>query len=629
MIFYRKRIRLALSLISFSVFVCLPFKIEANHEKLAIWSLIEWCLTKSSYYPTSLHVLPVSAKDSDFIYDYQSKFKYLPTTLKPAPIQSRTTSVLFHPKIFLVNVTDSTHVLRIHQKIVHVGSSRRDCFIFTGNEKLIRSLFQKHPLSTLRQRVGYASDTKRFLIDPLIYNNGAPVAAFTLNNIPSPRKLGFNLRGKHFRVTGCPELPPHQYTISPNKSSNRKFDGTMIRLYDAVGSKFNYTYEMYAPEGQQYGSLLENGTWIGMIGDLTTGNFDFALVSGHLPRWYDLFDWTWTATFARILFLARKPSAKEIKWQAVFYPFEMDTWIGILSLYTFTSFCMFLFLRFQIVKWSLSHSIYWSFTTTFQISLEQNVKLRHGIKFLSMLWMIMTIVSGTMYKSNLASYLTIPRTDKLPSTFEELADKQEYKVILNHIGDAEYYFFQYSESPAIRKLKKRLEIETNPIICIHKVLLEKQTVCVGWTPFLMLSTAATATINLHQDAFKFSTQTALFASLAVPFKKDSSYVDTFALIISTIYEMGIYTKWEREVMDFNKKKGMKFVNSKQYDNVRNTLQKYVNLLGVNFLKSPLKISNLLAVYGLLVLGLGLSVVCFVFEVVWRWIYERKNSILRY
>ncbi len=49
------------------------------------------------------------------------------------------------------------------------------------------------------------------------------------------------------------------------------YSGYTIDVLVKIAERLNFTFEIREPEDGQYGSLLDNGQWSGMIGELERG----------------------------------------------------------------------------------------------------------------------------------------------------------------------------------------------------------------------------------------------------------------------------------------------------------------------------------------------------------------------
>ncbi len=133
--------------------------------------------------------------------------------------------------------------------------------------------------------------------------------------------------------------------------------------------------------------------------------------------------------------------------------------------------------------------------------------------------MIATIITGTGYRSNLASFLSVPSITPVPATFDDLAAATEYRITLNNLGVAETQFFEFNTNPAIQEIKKRLGYNPNPIECICDSFLLQKMACIAWTPLVSAFAYGALSLNTRLEPLVISSQPALPVSMSVGFLK--------------------------------------------------------------------------------------------------------------
>jgi len=93
----------------------------------------------------------------------------------------------------------------------------------------------------------------------------------------------------------------------------------------------------------------------------------------------------------------------------------------------------------------------------FAICMEQGLQdIPKGIRYISLLLLMGCTVLGTGYKSTLRTHLMFPKPDPVPTTFDELADRGDFRVSVAIYGELERHFWTTSEVRAVKKIRKRL-----------------------------------------------------------------------------------------------------------------------------------------------------------------------------
>jgi len=229
-------------------------------------------------------------------------------------------------------------------------------------------------------------------------------------------------------------------------------------MFWETSERYNFTFELYAPEDQSYGQLLPNGTWIGQVGDVVKkeNSYDVGIIWGFYSAWYHILDFAGYLSFAKLEFSTSHPQ-RFTNWEPVLAPFPTHLWILIAFVYLAIVWVFYLLLLHG--KQTSVTSTYKSLSTaaemSYRMALEQNSRVPRNTRHVSALWMLSIIIIGTCYKCNLASYLSIPSVTSVPSTFRELSERPDYiKIILNVLGVAERKFFNEAKSPVFQNIRK-------------------------------------------------------------------------------------------------------------------------------------------------------------------------------
>ncbi|GIY11041.1 lig_chan-Glu_bd domain-containing protein [Caerostris extrusa] len=113
---------------------------------------------------------------------------------------------------------------------------------------------------------------------------------------------------------------------------NKTLSGTSVwgiegKFLEILASKLNFQYEIISPEDGKWGSLMENGTWSGIIGMVARGEADMGLT--YLAIMEDRSKFVDFSTpyysFGRT-FVTDKPGISP-KYAVFLYPFSLDVWI--------------------------------------------------------------------------------------------------------------------------------------------------------------------------------------------------------------------------------------------------------------------------------------------------------------
>ncbi|XP_067131603.1 glutamate receptor U1-like [Centruroides vittatus] len=183
------------------------------------------------------------------------------------------------------------------------------------------------------------------------------------------------------------ELPEFLEQNPENKSSFRGRDIKLLKfILQYLG---NFTFEILQPVETVWGTQLQNGSWIGVVGKLHRKEADMGL-----PRFYISYervkaiDFTIPFDVDHVRFIISAPDALP-RYSILAIPFSIHIWISG------------------------------------DIEKVKNIPIR----FVISIWLLIIIVLGSAYSGLLFSLMTNPPIENVPTTFEEL---------INSIQNGEY-----------------------------------------------------------------------------------------------------------------------------------------------------------------------------------------------
>lgn len=308
-------------------------------EFFKLWttnSIKTWPAVSSSFPSTylllsNLNLNYSQKEDEDHLYHLleENGENTVITGLVSRDVLQTKTHLLHSLNVIIISTATTTNTITADQleKVSQFACKKRDEFLFISafESTLQKSLYQTKVMIGLRHKMAYALYSQTIYFDPPIFNQGIPqiIPLSQLNSLQFQRPtMAFNLRGRHFKMAGSVDSPPYHFIR--NRSPILEQDGTEYRIFLTASLAFNFTFETHFDEGTGYGTLLENGTWIGMISNLiyTDRNFDFTVTFCHLDYFYDKFDFLSRPTnYLRLTFVQGLPKNELVAWDAVFSPF--------------------------------------------------------------------------------------------------------------------------------------------------------------------------------------------------------------------------------------------------------------------------------------------------------------------
>lgn len=613
---------------------CLKFKIPKFLSFFELWTsqkLLTWPLL-SILSPTYLVFPQFQDLNSSLEEDFTSELLYLLQERGDHAVLSgahssdflRTKHHLFHSLsvvIVIPQIPTRDQLSQLSETIRNNLNKKRDQVLFVANlpPRAVPELYKNPTISELRNKMTLCLQSFTIYQDPPTYNFGLPIS-LSYNQLlhrKSPPSMAFNLRGRHFRMAGCVDTPPYHFIRSAAKSPNEPSveDGTEYRIFVASSIAFNFSFDSIFEPGTGYATYT-NGKWTGMISNLiyTERKFDFTVTFAQLASFYPMFDYLSTPScYLRLSFVQALHGSELVAWDAIVSPFAPDLWFAVILSYLIVCCCVFtvVFCHPNPAKRPSSiESLFVSLYVPFEIAMEQSIAVPRHIQSILLCWIIITIITGSAYRTVLLSILTFPSFPPVPETFAELALRPDYTIMLHVMGSVETQFFQESSSTPVKSINSRLKLisaDQGPT-CFFGAAYHEKTACFAWFPDAKMKMAAMGIINennIQNEPFKMSRDAGMYTTLSVPFQKDSIFSQSFAPIIGALLDTGIHEKWREEIGNWFKLNGLREIQKKR--------KLGEALPGENAKEEdhqPLKMKNLLVVYLILVVGLATSIVAF-------------------
>lgn len=481
-------------------------------------------------------------------------------------------------------------------------------FNTTLSSELISETFQCLSRFLNKIVLNIHSATQTIWIDPLVYSKGLLIPVVNVPTGPIANlRMGYNLRGRHL-FTSITGSPPYCYV---EKGTENDFKGVYINIMKEASSTFNFTYTM-TNDGTGYGKQLENGTWIGKYARVyySDSGYDVALL---IPNDYAMRRGDRSASITAISsgFSLSVPRKENTPWYAFFKPFRMSLWILTIATFVVLG-IMNAILVYQLEEdcsFNISKLWHAGIFLPLSIALDQcGSRIPKSLQNLTLIWVLGCLILGTGYKSKLRAHLMFPHADRTPSTFEELAEMPEFKITLVLYGNIEEEFYLHSNLALMRRLRPRFQINRKDIMkCLRIAFFEEKHVCIMWGIAMQAFVANEYTLNTTVPSFLFSQPGELRLYYGFAFQEHSIFVTAFHLIISMVFEMGLTIKWENEILVELKTAGRQHLLRDV--KVNGIVVKRLKELGTGWDdKSPLRISNLIAVFGILCVGLVMGIV---------------------
>ena len=412
------------------------------------------------------------------------------------------------------------------------------------------------------------------------------------------------LRGQHIKVTSFPLDP---YVVL---QGGVPVGGYFYNLLVNSANYYNFTYDLELPTFK--GTVqLPNGSFVGPIGEVSSGEKDIVLGSAQTLERMEHMDFPTHAGSVALEFVTAHPQ-KHIHWDAIIFIFSPSLWLMILICCCANLFLFYNFMRLRKNLWddARSRKLYsqpfWpALTAVICPLLEQGSNASHpptsARRFVLFLWLFSCTTLVAFYKTDFIASVTIPKKSVFPETFEELGDYPDYKIQFMFLNAAGTAFFNTTRSPAYAKLRERFLWEKNKLKCVEAAAFEPKTVCIGFDIVIGPVMAKNLTARRDFDPHRHSKFPVLSLVTNMGFTKGSKFVDSFSQIVGFLRDTGIIWKWKEEAYDIRRSESIKWVRSQKgsdYDRLVKLLEDQ-QAPGVG----PLEIANLFGGFSILFIGL--------------------------
>ncbi|KAL2082902.1 hypothetical protein ACEWY4_020675 [Coilia grayii] len=218
----------------------------------------------------------------------------------------------------------------------------------------------------------------------------------------------------------------------------KRYKGFSIDVLDALSRILGFKYDIYQVEDGKYGSLLPNGSWNGMIGELIGKKADVAISAITItPERESVIDFSKRYLDYSVGILMRK-SQENINIFSLLAPFDLAVWACIAAAIPVVGVMIFLLRRIQSVRTqtlpgphpppsvatSLQSAV-WIVYGAFMQQGGDSIMSSVALRIVMGSWWLFTLIVCSSYTANLAAYLTVSRMDNAVRTFQDLSKQMD------------------------------------------------------------------------------------------------------------------------------------------------------------------------------------------------------------
>ncbi|PSN35957.1 Ionotropic receptor 41a2 [Blattella germanica] len=444
---------------------------------------------------------------------------------------------------------------------------------------------------------------------------------FLYNRYIFPDKIK-NLEGKQLRLIAFPWA---QFVVSMQQEDPPIEDGMEVLIFKEFSRCFNSTWKLTLDTKYLWGHISDNGSGTGLLGNVVTDQADFAFAA--LYVWHSTFQWLdFTRIYSKgaVTCLAPKPKMLP-KWMTPIRPFTFSVWMTVFGAMLIVAITFYFFSR-------LSHfligaegpqrfnNIVESTIYTFGLFLEQTPSGDsvtgtpfHNLfrRFIASV-MVFALLLNTAYDSGLSSVLTVPKFEDPIETPEQFAAKN-IKWAANH--ESWTWSIKESDDPVIKAIIKNFKVMDSEKITSdaskEKISFPIEMTSGGYYAVgLNLTTEILRNLRIMKEPLYWSPIVALS-------RKNSAYLEHLNTLISRLLSGGIIFYWEGETIRKYYSLTLQTAIARSADLVKDD--------------GPIKLTvgHIEGTFFILFIGLFISFVAFVFELILNLFKKPVSSTVTY
>ncbi|CAG7720915.1 unnamed protein product [Allacma fusca] len=484
------------------------------------------------------------------------------------------------------------------QNFEHNGyfpNGNKNTFIFVGLEETVKGILTWRSVKKLRWKFGIVyRDRGKNLV-----TSGRELIFLNSDLLPSFNADKLSLSGLHFYTTA---IRVDAYVAWD--SNKAPFMGAFFNAVQAFSKLSNFTFSVNLPSGGL--NKLSNGSWTGAIGDILYNNKDIILGFGQFYHRNHILDYSTLFGFIELKFY--KAHAKVGTTDgALLKPYQPFVWFLI----GMTFGLLVVVVYFETRQMSVEASF--SFWVLYRSHLEQPVSLgnnsSNNLSFLLTLSLFYCMIIGTGFKSNLVSYLTIPDQEETPSTFEDLALRENYQPYFVTMKGTGIHYFKTSNASSVMTIRKRMIVTADKVKCLVKVISEPKTVCISWWHVSMSVIARNLTLHRSRSVFEISREPVFFMPTTLTFSKGFKFYKEFSSVVRSLRDAGFFSKWLQMLYDFETIRGLEYLHKKSGE----MIQLLSSASKIEEQVKPFQFRNVAIAFSLLATGLFSSLLLFAYE----------------
>ncbi|KAG7172891.1 Glutamate receptor ionotropic, delta-2-like 22 [Homarus americanus] len=208
-----------------------------------------------------------------------------------------------------------------------------------------------------------------------------------------------------------------------------EFEGTCKRILDVLSDWLNFTFTLTNGAPDSKWGEIENGTWVGLLGEVYKGNKDLAInyftITHERTRYFDTSISYLTEGFGFVL-----PTPPELpRWRNLVYPFTWVVWVSVGGVLFTCGFSFYILTYLQPHHHTAHLFVSLAYVMRGLVN-QSHIQVPHEWSLRMFLggWWITAYVLVISYTCNLIAVLTVPVYPTRINTLGELAESNYREV---------------------------------------------------------------------------------------------------------------------------------------------------------------------------------------------------------
>jgi len=389
--------------------------------------------------------------------------------------------------------------------------------------------------------------------------------------------------------------------------------GVTTPILDAFVKKFNCSLEV--KPAAVFGSMLPNGTYTGVVGELGRQEIDISVLTPTYDRHF-VIHFTHQIHAIAIVLCTRFP--KSSAFNAVLVTFSSQAWICVLVLSFVVMLPCFSLFHVATTRKGILNSISSGFNLVlvpiYQQTLEEwEIPKISSVRMLLLSWLAANIIISTAYKSKLRDLMIYGVAERMPETIEDLVHFKDFEIRVTNYRGVVISTLKSMGSQAYKDVYRRALPINTTMDCVEFALKRPKAACIDSYGILKLSLSKNYTDPSGRALMRISPSTtaAFYIPIGLATPKYALYNAKLDMLVQLLH--AAYIPNYSLLQDFREARAQ----GKKNGNDSNPFSEFISHKNIEVgseISMEMQHFNLLFI--VLFLMAGITLIEFVFEMMW-------------